>query len=94
MGNEPFWSFESRTGGAALRLLPQPATAFPAGGFERRGEDYVYEGASEYSVARISVREGPCRDTMSGAYFTLRAQAEVDGRKFSGCAYWGDAGPR
>jgi putative lipoprotein len=94
MGNEPFWSFESRAGGAALRLLPQPAMAFPAGGFERRGEEYVYEGASERSVVRIAVREGPCRDTMSGAYFTLGAQVEVDGRKYSGCAYWGDAGPR
>jgi uncharacterized membrane protein len=75
-------------------LLPQPPVAFPAGGFERRGEEYVYEGASERSVLRILVREATCRDTMSGALFTLRAQAEVDGRKYTGCAYWGDAGPR
>jgi putative lipoprotein len=93
-GNEPFWSFELLVGGAKLWLLPQPPVAFPAGGFERRGEEYVYEGASERSVLRILVREATCRDTMSGALFTLRAQAEVDGRKYTGCAYWGDAVPR
>jgi uncharacterized membrane protein len=45
-------------------------------------------------VLRVAVREAQCRDTMSGAFFTLRAQIEVDGRKFSGCAYWGDADAR
>ncbi len=93
-GNEPFWSFEARADGATLRLLPAPATGFPAGSFARRGADFVYEGASERSVLKVAVHEGPCRDAMSGAFFTLRAQAEVDGRKYTGCAYWGDAGAR
>lgn len=93
-GNEPFWSLEIRADGVMLRLLPQPATHFPPGTMQRREAEFVYEGANDRSVLHVAVRDGHCRDAMSGAFFTLRAQIEVDGRKFSGCGYWGDAGAR
>ena len=83
-------------GNAVLRKPgTEPAQRFPATSFARRGADFVYEGAGEHSVLRVVVREAVCRDAMTGGYYTLTASADWDGRKLSGCAYWGDlARPR
>jgi uncharacterized membrane protein len=95
LGSEPFWSLEARADAVLLRRLGvQPPMRFPAGAFERRGSEFVYEGASENSVLHVAVREARCRDTMSGAFFTLGIQLELDGKQLSGCAYWGDLGAR
>lgn len=95
IGSEPFWGLEARADAVLLRRLGvHEPLRFSAGAFERRGAEFIYEGASEKAVLRVAVREARCRDTMSGAYFTLSAQLELDGRKLSGCAYWGDAPAR
>ncbi len=95
LGSEPFWSLEVRADAVLLRRLgAQQPMRFPPGTFERRGDEFVYEGASENSVLRVAIRESRCRDVMSGAFFTLGVQLELDGKQLSGCAYWGDLGVR
>lgn len=93
-GTDPVWQLDARADGAWLRTRGgQSAAKYPAGPFSRSDLRYSYEGARQSSVLRVTVREERCRDPMLGALFTLRATAELDGRKFSGCAYWGDLGP-
>jgi uncharacterized membrane protein len=95
LGSEPFWSLEARADAMLFRRLGvHEAMRFPVGALERRGDEFVYEGASEKSVLRVVVREARCRDIMSGAYFTLVIQLELDGKQLTGCAYWGDAAAR
>lgn len=90
-GTEPFWHLDARKDAVLLRRPgAQPAQRFPAASFERRGAEFVFEGAAEKSVLRVVVREASCRDAMTGGYYTLSVTADWDGRKLAGCAYWGD----
>ena len=90
-GTEPFWHLDAGKGAVLLRRPgADPVQRFPATPFERRGAEFVYEGAAEHSVLRVVVREAICRDSMTGGYYTLSATADWDGRKLTGCAYWGD----
>ena len=93
-GIEPLWYLDARADAVLLRRPGGGAPhRFPAGAFERRGAEFVYEGAAERSVLRIVLREERCRDPLSGALYTLRALADWDGRKLPGCAYWGELAP-
>jgi len=90
-GTEPFWHLDARRDAVLMRRPgADPAQRFPATAWQRRGGDYVYEGAAEHSVLRVAVREAICRDAMTGGYYTLSASVEWGGRKLAGCAYWGD----
>lgn len=90
-GTEPFWHLDARRDAVLMRRPDtEPAQRFPATAFEPRGAEYVYEGAAERSVLRVVVREAICRDAMTGGYYTLSVTADWDGRKHTGCAYWGD----
>lgn len=90
-GVEPFWHFEVGRDAVLMRRPgADPAQRFPSSTLQRRGGEFVYEGAAEHSVLRVAVRETPCRDAMTGGYYTLSISAEWDGRKLAGCAYWGD----
>lgn len=94
-GADPPWHLDARGDAVLLRRLGvQEPSRFPAGPFERRGAQFVYEGAAEKSVLRVTVRDARCRDPLSGALTTLSAVADWDGRKLSGCAYWGDLAPQ
>ena len=90
-GTEPFWHLDARRDAVLMRRPgTEPAERFPAAVLERRGSEWVYEGASGQSVLRLAVREAACRDAMTGGYYTLSVSIERDGRKLTGCAYWGD----
>lgn len=90
-GIEPFWHLDARRDAVLMRRPgADPAQRFPAAALQRRGGEYVYEGAAERSVLRVAVREAICRDAMTGGYYTLSISAEWDGRRLAGCAYWGD----
>ena len=90
-GTEPFWHLDARKDAVLLRRPgADPVQRFPATPWQRRGEQWVYEGAAEHSVLRVVVRDAICRDAMTGGYYTLSASADWDGRKLTGCAYWGD----
>ncbi len=95
-GTDPFWHLDMRGEEVVLRRPgTDPALHFPGARFERRGGEFLYEGAGEHSVLRVAVREAVCRDAMTGGYYTLGITADWDGRKLAGCAYWGDlARPR
>lgn len=90
-GTEPFWHLDAGKGAVLLRRPGvDPVQRFPATPLERRGAEFVFEGAAERSVLHVVVREAVCRDAMTGGYYTLSATADWDGRKLIGCAYWGD----
>jgi uncharacterized membrane protein len=92
-GTDPVWQLDARAGAVLLRWRGgREPERFPAQAFRKLGETFVYEGAARHSVLRVTVREERCRDPMLGAVYTLRAIAQWDGRKYSGCAYWGDLG--
>lgn len=90
-GVEPFWHLDAGRDAVLMRQPGgEPAQRFPGTAPHKRGGEYVYEGAAEHSVLRFAVREAACRDAMTGGYYTLSVTAEWDGRRLSGCAYWGD----
>ena len=48
----------------------------------------IIEGDEEHRIV-IDIERDGCNDTMSGAYFSLLAEVEVDGRTYLGCAIEG-----
>jgi uncharacterized membrane protein len=90
-GSDPLWHLEARDDGVWLRTRGgQPPARFDLGSWTQKGGAWLLETTSEKSVLRITIREERCRDSMLGGLYTLRAIADLDGRKYSGCAYWGD----
>ncbi len=92
-GNEPFWHVDvSRKGiafsdvGRSLKLVfPYAKPEFSDGRWR-----YVsaIEGDEEHTIV-IDIEREQCNDTMSGAYFSLLAEVEMDGRTYLGCALEG-----
>ena len=44
---------------------------------------------TESGALEVAIREEPCRDSMSGAYYAYRASVEVAGEHLEGCALHG-----
>jgi putative lipoprotein len=89
-GNEPFWSVKiSGTGIAVTRPDDAEPPWFPL------VEPMLEPSATRYISRKgertidVVVRAGRCRDTMSGAYFNLSAEMQLDGRTYVGCAVRG-----
>lgn len=92
-GTEPFWHLDVRKDSVAIRRPgPDAVQRYPAAAFARRGDALVLEVSADRSVLRVTVREAVCRDAMSGGYYTYGATADWDGKRYFGCAYWGDLG--
>jgi len=90
-GNEPFWRLDITANGIvfsdfgrSLKLQFPYAKARTSPGRWR----YSSKGEGEQRI-KIDIEQEPCRDTMSGAYSTLKAEIEVDGRTYLGCAIKG-----
>ena len=93
-GNEPFWS---ATVGADSVVFEQPdeprRTAVPVVKREDAGGRWTVQartaGESPHEI-HIILTPGRCSDSMSGALYSLSAEAVFDGRPLSGCAREGD----
>jgi uncharacterized membrane protein len=95
VGSEPYWSIEVGPEQAELRSLAMPA------GFPERmtfayappkvgPEATVYTFRSALDRLRLTLRPGLCVEPMSGAWFAWKAEAALDGRRYTGCALEGD----
>ena len=86
-GNEPGWTALAEPGRMSFNTmeLGQP--------LRFRGVQETVDGDTTVYAAqgmRLTVTKGVCRDTMSGEWYGWRAEAEVDGARYAGCAIRGD----
>jgi len=95
VGSEPYWSIDVGPEQAELRSLAMPA-GFPermtfAYAAPKVGpEATVYTFRSALDRLRLTLRPGLCVEPMSGAWFAWKAEAALDGRRYTGCALEGD----
>lgn len=93
-GFNPFIQLEMRAALVYLRRRPASEPTKYRGAALRVAEGEArYEGSTAESVMRVRVRAKPCRENLSSGIFSYQALIEVDGERYSSCAYWGDLGP-
>ncbi|MBI0434224.1 META domain-containing protein [Roseomonas sp. KE0001] len=80
-GNEPFWSLRIGAGQMRLSRPGLPDRTAPAPAAENLPEGRRYEAAG----LALTLRPGPCEDSMSGARFAERAVLEINGERLEGC---------
>jgi putative lipoprotein len=99
-GNEPFWHIDVRADEILLNEMDSGERVFlPPSATDESLQSYGGDGLAQFrgtakvgpEVARggsivVTVFEQPCRDSMSGAFFSFAARIQVDGRELSGCA--------
>lgn len=83
-GNEPGWRLDVRPDGATLSSQTlEEAVAFEGDG-RLSNQQFEFENdAWRMSVAYLEI---PCRDTMSGTYFSHQAEVRIGDRRYLGCA--------
>jgi uncharacterized membrane protein len=93
-GFNPFIQLELRASKLLLRLRPAAAPAeYAAATLRLEGGEARLEAASATSVLHLRVRAKPCREELSNGLFSYEVTAEVGGRPYAACAYWGELGP-
>ena len=96
-GNEPFWSLTMRRGGIEWADPERGSVVFPPAvlsvddGPRPFGIRTYTSEIPSTPVRRLTVRvhADDCRDGMSGAWFRLAAEVQLDGVTMQGCAYEG-----
>lgn len=96
-GNEPFWRVDIRNEeillselGSEDRLFASTSVSTQEGRLQHfHGTAEAEAGQAAGAVIEVAIEERPCRDSMSGAYFSFSARVEVDGRELVGCARQG-----
>ena len=87
-GNEPGWAVEIGPGRALLWVsnYGQERHAYAeAAASGDAASGLVYDAADAASKVKVTVRQQPCRDDMSGESFDLQIVVESGGRAYSGC---------
>ncbi len=95
-GNEPFWHLSVTRRSIVFTTPGAPELEFPGASPLRSRQGWIYEAETkdlEARTIRFTVKEGRCTDTMVGAQYSWRAQVELDGQIYEGCAWEGDAAP-
>ncbi len=92
-GNEPGWRLDLRDNGARFTTLGMDTGAST---LEIPGRTRFTEQGIEFESADASLsaaaRKQPCRDTMSGTFFSHTVELRHDGRLLSGCGVPGYEG--
>lgn len=97
-GNEPFWGVEVRSSGVIALLRPsQTEAAVDELLFDISDSDIEEDSALFRASGRdgnpgieVSLVPGPCRDSMSGDWFAMKAVVSFDGSELHGCAWPGE----
>jgi uncharacterized membrane protein len=96
-GNEPFWMLTiADTGIAFVNMADGDTLVFPyvSPEVEKEGTVFGLVGSTDGQHSlQVAVFPRECRDSMSGAYFTLTAEVVVDGYHYVGCAMKGWSQP-
>ena len=92
-GNEPFWRLDITKAGITFSDFGRSLKfRFPYVAPKVSDEVWRYDsmtaGGGEHRII-IDIEKGACNDSMSGAYFRLAAEVEVDNRTYVGCALQG-----
>ncbi|MEJ2539458.1 MAG: hypothetical protein P8188_05740 [Gemmatimonadota bacterium] len=89
-GTEPFWTLQVLGGRATWRTPEDQQTFEHQGPYRMDRGGWQVDGVSG-SGAPLLARfyDEPCRDAMSGAWFHMTAEVELEGREYGGCAYAG-----
>ena len=89
-GNEPFWTLSLFDASAELSRMDAPRQSWNDMRLElsEAGIRYVDLGGETGSL-EVSIREEPCRDSMSGAFYGHGASVSVAGEELNGCAIQG-----
>ncbi len=91
-GNEPFWRLEIAADAIRLRQLGAAELRFPHRPPVSRGAARTWTTRSEVAGdLEVTLQEGRCTDSMSGAYFAFRARVRLGDETWLGCGREGDA---
>jgi uncharacterized membrane protein len=87
-GNEPFWRLQVREDGISLRSMDVPEEVeFGAPETSEYADLVTYHSSnSRGTEIRITLQQGRCVDTMSGARYAWTASVDIDGKRLTGCA--------
>ena len=89
-GNEPFWTLSIADATGELSRMDAPGQIWSDLRPDTTGAAITYmSDGSDSDSLEISIREEPCRDSMSGAYHGYRASVVVAGEELIGCAIAG-----
>lgn len=89
LGNEPFWFAEITERGLRVRRPGEPDLEW-TGVAERRDGEELRFSAAEPGPVELRIAAGPCRDSMSGAWFAFSAELRLGDQIFTGWALKGD----
>lgn len=97
-GTEPFWSLSVQEETLTWRTPDGERTLDHRGPYRSDRGDWLVDGTDGPAAAGSGVEPTltarfyaePCQDAMSGAWFHLSAEVELDGREYRGCAYSGE----
>lgn len=83
-GSEPAWRLEVRNDGAVLTSADRSENVV----FEGDGQlaERQFEFENDQYLLRLSYLELPCRNPMSGSYFSHTVEFTIGGGRFTGCA--------
>jgi uncharacterized membrane protein len=96
-GTEPFWSLSVLEDTLTWRTPEGQRTLAHRGPYRSDRGDWLVDGTPGPTVAGSGVTPvlmarfypEPCRDAMSGAWFHMSAEVQLDGREYRGCAFAG-----
>lgn len=83
-GSEPAWRVDVRRDGAVLSSADRSENVVFEGDGQLAARQFEFE--NEQYFLRLSYLELPCRDSMSGNYFSHSVEFTIGGSRFRGCA--------
>lgn len=85
MGNEPFWSVQIKGSEITFRTPEEGPVTYPFQAPREQGDQKTFISKSGNSSIKVSIREEPCMDTMSGEKFPYTVEVTRDGKLYRGC---------
>jgi len=92
-GNEPFWMVEVLQDGMRLVRPGSPEVLWTEVTVEQGENQVVLRGLGTADEGVLTLTPGPAFDSMSGAYFHLKARFDFGGQAFWGTGLKGAPGP-
>jgi uncharacterized membrane protein len=89
-GNEPFWTLHITPQELSLNQLGLEERIWPLTSEKHARDAAHFSGqAPDGSIIEVVFSQDPCRDSMSGAYYSLSVAIQIEGGKLFGCGMEG-----